>query len=499
MKLHKLLTLFLLVMLFSNAVWAAIPQKRVEDVKFFFGHYPSFEEINRTIHQLASQHPDIVKAFSISKTWGWNPVTQKYDSPRDIWAVKISDNVSIDEDNELSVLLNWHHAREWIGPVFLLYIIQHLVDEYTTNATIHWLVNHYEIYIIPMTNADGYVLDGNGNPNNLSGFGIGGWRKNCRDNNGNGKLDIVDKWNADGEGVDLERNWDWHWSEGDTDPNSSTYHGPAPFSEPETRAERDLIIEKDIDAYAVIHSFSAAILIPWLYTSSNAPHNAFYRILARNMAKLSKIEENASKHFEYGRPDEVIGYSAPGGSPDWIYGKYNKIGIAVEMEPTYQSWMVDGFHPPESKIKLYCEDFYESMIYFIESTTILKSKTNASDQPLPYIVWGYTLDEFGNPIPHTLVSVENNKNGDVISTYSDENGFYMLNLANLHHTFSYSTTFTIFTNDSQHVFGLPSTGGRIHIDLVSGVIPEFGYTSAPILLIFVILGVLYFRREKKNL
>jgi len=73
-----------------------------------------------------------------------------------------------------------------------------------------------------MANADGYVFDGNGNMSNLTGQGTGGWRKNCKDNNGNGKLEVMDKWNAEGEGVDPERNWDWHWSEGDPHPFSPT-------------------------------------------------------------------------------------------------------------------------------------------------------------------------------------------------------------------------------------------------------------------------------------
>ena len=42
-------------------------------------------------------------------------------------------------------------------------------------------------------------------------------------------------------GVDLNRNWDYAWEEANEPPGTPTYKGPEPFSEPETRAIRDLV------------------------------------------------------------------------------------------------------------------------------------------------------------------------------------------------------------------------------------------------------------------
>ena len=443
------LVLFIMIMIFGASLGMVLPVKSESIDRmpgFTFDHYPSYEEMNHTIHQMAQRYSSIMKVFSIGKTWGWNPVTKSYDSPRDIWTVKISDNVVKDENStEPGILITWHHAREWIGPAFNLYLLQHLVEEYESNDTIHWLVDHFEIYIIPMANADGYVFDGNGDMSNLTGEGTGGWRKNCRDNNGNGKLEVIDKWNAEGEGVDPERNWDWHWSEGDPHPFSPTYHGPAPFSEPMTQAERDLILSKDIDSFVVIHSFSAAILLPWFYTSAPPPHQSFYENLGKNMARLTKLDGDSSNHFLYGQPYEVLGYNAPGGSSDWVYGKLNKMAIAVEMEPLYGNFYTqDGFHPPPSKIRTYCDDFYEAMLYFLEtSDSILKPKNQSYDQPDPYIVWGHVSDEMGNPILGAKVELYNNDTGERIYAYTDENGFYMLNLATMNHRYNSSTKFTL--------------------------------------------------------
>lgn len=62
------------------------------------------------------------------------------------------------------------------------------------------------------------------------------------------------------EGVDLNRNWDFHWGEtGASDnPCHETYAGPKAFSEPETRAVADFILDhkERIQAYLTLHAYS---------------------------------------------------------------------------------------------------------------------------------------------------------------------------------------------------------------------------------------------------
>lgn len=46
-------------------------------------------------------------------------------------------------------------------------------------------------------------------------------------------------------GVDLNRNWDFHWGErgSSNDPCSEYYAGPYPFSEPETKAISSFLMD----------------------------------------------------------------------------------------------------------------------------------------------------------------------------------------------------------------------------------------------------------------
>jgi hypothetical protein len=75
-----------------------------------------------------------------------------------------------------------------------------LVDEDWSEARITWLVNNREIWVIPTANPDGTVIDFE-----MQAEGSGSWRKNARDNDGNGQF------NSDNDGVDLNRNFPYHW------------------------------------------------------------------------------------------------------------------------------------------------------------------------------------------------------------------------------------------------------------------------------------------------
>ena len=104
-------------------------------------------------------------------------------------------------------------------------LVHHVLDSYDTDRDIRRLVNSTEMWFVPVANPDGY--DWTFQPDQRM------WRKNLRDNNGDGVLEV-------GDGVDPNRNYPTKWgydNEGSSDnPASDTYRGTAPASEPETRA-----------------------------------------------------------------------------------------------------------------------------------------------------------------------------------------------------------------------------------------------------------------------
>src|SRR6185295_16579494 len=129
---------------------------------------------------------------------------------RDLWMVKISDNVGTSE-NETQVLFDaLHHAREPVSMETTLVFMQNLLAGYGTDPEATYIVDNRELYFVPVVNPDGYEYNRQTDPN-----GGGMWRKNRQG----------------GYGVDLNRNYASFWGL----PGASSfrfaddYRGAAPF------------------------------------------------------------------------------------------------------------------------------------------------------------------------------------------------------------------------------------------------------------------------------
>ena len=89
--------------------------------------YHSYTEMAADVAAVAAAHPDIVQRFSIGKSY----------QGRDIWAVKISDNVGVDEPEPEVLFDGATHSDEHMGVEMTLHILHWLVDGYGTDAADH--------------------------------------------------------------------------------------------------------------------------------------------------------------------------------------------------------------------------------------------------------------------------------------------------------------------------------------------------------------------------
>ena len=103
-------------------------------------------------------------------------------------------------------------------------LLHHYVDGYGTDDELTEIINTTDLWFIPVVNLDGYdytFTEGN----RL-------WRKNLRDNDGDGQITGQD-------GVDLNRNFPYKWgydNEGSSpQPAGETYRGPSPGPSPRRR------------------------------------------------------------------------------------------------------------------------------------------------------------------------------------------------------------------------------------------------------------------------
>ena len=154
---------------------------------------------------------------------------------RPIWGLRLGKTVVGPDTRPVAFFNALTHAREPGGMQALFYFVDDLLSSYGTDPFATYLLDQRVIYIVPLVNPDGYDV----NEDTYVGSGrFGFWRKNTRDNNGNG-LRRRRRRRPQSQ-LRLPMGLQRHRLE--PAPDSELYRGPAAFSEPETQAQRDLVI-----------------------------------------------------------------------------------------------------------------------------------------------------------------------------------------------------------------------------------------------------------------
>lgn len=294
-----------------------------------YGIWHTYDETVAEIVLLHQQYPNITAApYSIGTTG----------EGRTIWAIKISDNPGL-EENEPAVLHDgMHHAREIMTVEMLLHFARYLCENYGTDPVSTFLVDNREIFFVPLVNPDGFVYNELTNPN-----GGGMWRKNRRNNGGC-------------YGVDNNRNYPFEWvgNGSSTDPCSDTYRGPSAGSEPENQALMNLAIQQRFVTHDSWHSVAGMILFPWGYTTNHTPDDALFRAIAGERARYNG--------YSIGQPPELL-YQVNGGCNDWFYGeqtlKPKVFSFCTEIDGT-------GFWPAPSEREGLIAENMHSIIYLTQ-------------------------------------------------------------------------------------------------------------------------------------
>jgi hypothetical protein len=287
--------------------------------------YHNYNEMVTEVNRVVAAYPSIARRFSLGTSY----------QGRQIYAVKISDNVATDE-NEPEVLYQaQHHAREHLTQEMALYILNMYTSGYGSDSRVTTIVNTREIWVIPSVNPDGSEYD-------IATGSYRSWRKNRQPNSGSSYI-----------GTDLNRNYGYRWgccggSSGS--PSSSTYRGPSAFSAPETQRIRDFVNSRviggvqQIKAALDFHTYSELVLWPFGHTTANtttgmnADQNNTFSTLGRQMAATNNYTPEQSSDL----------YITDGDSLDWLWGTHRIFGFVFEMYPRSSS--SGGFYPPASVI-----------------------------------------------------------------------------------------------------------------------------------------------------
>ncbi len=264
----------------------------------FYTDWRDHDAILARLRTVAAAHPERVSEECIGTTH----------EGRDIVAFHLS---AADRAAAPRLLIvGTQHAREWISPLACTYLVEHLLDNPDDDPAVAAMAQALDFTVVPIANPDGYLFSWADDDNR-------GWRKNRRDN-GDGSY-----------GVDLNRNWGYAWQAYD-DPDWYTYPGPEAFSEPETRALRDLTLAlDDLQAAIDVHTPHAYVIQPFASSSDPAPR---YDEMEPLTTAITAAMNDRVDDDRWGYLADYGGYGASGASIDWWLGVADVICWGFELD-----------------------------------------------------------------------------------------------------------------------------------------------------------------------
>ncbi len=290
--------------------------------------YRRLADYEYEMKELGRRFPHLVRPFVLS---------ERTVEGRDITAIEIALNPGNIHDGK-PVFLNMgvHHAREWPSAEHVMEWAYDLVYGYGSDPRTTRLVAETRNIIVPVVNPDGFTISREAVPiGDFSTFDYEMKRKNCQATDSPSQYQggvCADNPAGRLRGTDLNRNYAGFWGGPGASPiwSSDIYRGSAPFSEPETRAIRDLISTRSVTNLISNHTYGNLVLRPPGVMSVRPPvEEELYEALGARLAS----------HNGYANIPSWGLYDTTGSTEDWSFWNTGGLGFTFEIGP-------DQFHPP---------------------------------------------------------------------------------------------------------------------------------------------------------
>lgn len=264
----------------------------------FYDKYRTFPAIKKHLAYLKSKYKDLVSIVTLGKSYEKRP----------LYMIKLSSTTGTSRRRNIrktkhrgrfkkkrsvgSKSIIWldagHHAREWVSHSTCIYIMQTLLEDYTSgNIDVANAFDKYDFYIMPVVNPDGYQY---------SHMHDRLWRK------------TRSKQKRSCYGVDPNRNYPVKWATAGAsiDPCSEIFAGPHALSEPETIALANTIVKykNQIKLYLSLHAYSQVMLSPWGHKPIRPSNYAELESLAK--VAMKAIEEPYGTRYRFGTSSQVM-------------------------------------------------------------------------------------------------------------------------------------------------------------------------------------------------
>lgn len=274
--------------------------------------YPTYPQYDSIMQYFAATYPTLCKLDTVGTSI----------NGRLVLALKISDNVKINEDEPAVFYSSTMHGDELAGYVLMLRLADYLLKNYNFNTTVKNLVDNLEIWINPLANPDGTYTSGN---------------------------TVTSPTRGNADGIDLNRNF------------------PDPFTPNSVREKETIDMVKFMRKHrfllsANFHSGDEVVNYPWDRWSRLHADDNWFNEISRSYA------DTAHNHSVTGYMTELDNGITNGYQWYWIYGgrqdfvTYELQGREVTIELDYTK-ITSG-----PQLELLWMYNYRSMLEYLENS-----------------------------------------------------------------------------------------------------------------------------------
>lgn len=249
--------------------------------------YPSYDGYLQKLADFSSQNPSLCSLIEFGMS----------ENGKKLLAVKISDNVNLDEEEPEVFYTAGIHGDEGTGVVLMLNFIAYLIKNYGEDEIITDLLNNSQVYINPLSNPDGfYFLSDSSN--------YGAKRFNSKN-------------------IDLNRNF--------PDPQDGE-HPDGNEWQTETIAMMDFMKEHNFILSANFHDGAEVVNYPWDTWEKHHPDNDWFFSISRAYADtVHKYNSDYFIFFNNGITNGYQWYEISGGRQDYVTYFLNGREVTIEL------------------------------------------------------------------------------------------------------------------------------------------------------------------------
>ena len=287
------------------------------------GVYHDYDGVTALLMEFADAAPAITRLMSLGQSV----------QGREIWALLITDNPDVEEDEPEFRYASTMHGDEPVGTEMLLYLVDQLLSDYGEDADITDLINNTEIWIVPLLNPDGLEL-------------------NQRVNT---------------QGFDLNRSYPVFGTDFSetvfTDPSLDSAGRP-----PETQHAMEWAAANSFALAANLHTGALVVNYPYDHQpgipsgqEAPSPDDALFEALSLEYS-IRNPPMFASNQFENGISNGSDWFAIQGGLQDWSYRFLGTPEVTLELS--------DVKRPAESLLPALWEDNEEALLAFMAAVHI---------------------------------------------------------------------------------------------------------------------------------